>query len=155
MLALRRHVWLACGPNLLLFKGGKIGRSWRLESPILGLEASVPFLPCAVLARCEKGAAVFWHDALAGDVEMIAPELKRPRAVFLGNGTLVLLAGEGDGRGCDGLAVDIDRRGVHSAAQFYKMGGTPVALVATDRPDEFAIFDGTSEASIWRVPAGR
>ncbi len=37
MLALRAHVWLACGHNLRLFKGGKIARSWRLESPILGL----------------------------------------------------------------------------------------------------------------------
>ena len=155
MLALRRHVWLACGPNLLLFKGGIIECSWRLESPILGLEASAPFLPCAVVARCERGAAVFWHDAFSASVEMIAPELKRPRAVFLGNGTLILLAGESDGRGCDGRAVDLDRKGIHSEATFYKLGGTPLALVGTDRPDEFAVFDGTSEAQIWRVPVGR
>ena len=155
MLALREHVWLACGQNLQLFKGGKIARSWRLESPILGLGASAPFLPCAVVACCENGVAVFWHDALAADVEMIAPELTRPRAAFLGNGTLALLAGAGDGLGCDGRVVDLDRRGIHSEATFYKKGGVPLALTGTDRPDEFAIFDGTGEAQIWRVPVGR
>ena len=155
MLALRGQVWLACGVNLRLFKGGKIAHSWRLESPVLGLEASAPFLPCGVVARCANGAAVFWHDALSAEVEMIAQELTRPRAVFLGNGTLVLLAGESDGLGCDGRVVDIDRKGIHSEATFYKKGGVPLALVGTDRPDEFAVFDGTGAAEIWRVPVGR
>ncbi len=155
MLALRGHVWLAYGMNLLLFKGAKIERYWRLESPILGLEASVPFLPCAVVARCEWGAAVFWHDALADRVEMIASALECPRAVFLGNGTLILLGRARDGGGCDGWAIDIDRHGLHGEAKFHKAGGSPIALVGTDRSDEFAVFDGTDKVQIWTVAPER
>ena len=95
--------------------------------------------------------AVFWLDALSDHIEMIASHLTRPRALFLGNGALVLLAGESDGRGCEGVVVDIDRRGIHGEEKFYKNGAPPIGLVGTERPDDFAIFDGTDQAQIWRV----
>jgi len=151
MLALRLHVWISCGRNLILFKGGKIERTYQMESPIVGFEASAPFLACAVVARCEKGVAVFWLDALSDHVEMIASHLTRPRALFLGNGALVLLASESDGRGCEGVVVDIDRRGIHGEEKFYKNGAPPIGLIGTERPDDFAIFDGTDQAQIWRL----
>jgi hypothetical protein len=152
LLALGTHVWVACGPNLALLKSGRITHRWRLESPILGLEATAPFLASGIVARCEHGAAVFWHDTLSDHVEMIAHELHRPRAVFLGNGALVLLGMARDGRGCDGLVLDVDRRGIHGEAPFSKAGESPIALIGTDSPDEFAIFDGTNAAQIMRVP---
>jgi hypothetical protein len=151
LLALGTHIWLACGPNLALLKGGKIINRWRLESPILGLEPTAPFLSSGIVARCEYGAAAFWHEVLSGRVEMIAHELVRPRAVFLGNGTLVLLGMMRDGRGCDGLLLDINHRGIQGGAEFFKSGESPIALIGTDRPDEFAIFDGTNTAQIMRV----
>jgi len=151
LFSLRGHVWIACGPHLFLFKNGKMTRRWELESSILGFEASAPFLSCAVVARCEQGVAVFFLDALSDHVEMIASHLARPRAVFLGNGTLVLLAGTSDGRGCEGIVVDIDRRGIHSEEKFYKNGHPPIALIGTDRTDDFAVFDGSNSAEVWRV----
>jgi len=153
LLALRLHVWIAFGDTLLLFKGGRFERRWKLESPIVGLEASAPFLPGAIVARCEFGAAVFWHDALADDVQVIAANLKRPRCVFLGNGALILLSGISDGRGCEGLAVDLDRRAIYGERNFYKEGGTPIGLVSSDRPDECAFFDGTNQAQKLRLPS--
>lgn len=145
-----RHCTAEARPLQLPFKAERIECSWYLESPILSLEGVRAFSR-AVVACCERGVAVFWHDALAERAEMIAVELKRPRAVFLGNGTLVLLAGESDGRGCEGRVADIDRRGIQSEATFYRKGETPLALVAT----EFAVFDGTSEAAIWLLRVGR
>jgi hypothetical protein len=155
LLALGRNVWVACGPNLALLKRGRIVNQWRLESPILGLEATAPFLTSGIVARCEYGAAFFWHEALSERVEMIAHELPRPRAVFLGNGALVLLGMVRDGQGCDGLVLDVDRRGIHGETTFFKNGESPIALVGTDRPDEFAIFDGTNTAQIMQLPVKR
>lgn len=105
----------------------------------------------AVNAAWRSSGTMRWRSVR----RLIAVELKRPRAVFLGNGTLVLLAGESDGRGCEGRVANIDRRGIQSEATFYRKGETPLALVATDRTDEFAVFDGTSEAAIWLLRVGR
>ena len=154
LLALGTHVWVACGPNLALLKGGRIVKRWRLESPILGFEATAPFLTPGIVARCEQGAAVFWHEALSERVEMIAHQIHRPRAVFLRNGVLVLLGKNTthEGPASEGLVLDIDRRCIHGEATFFSPGESPIALIGTDRPDEFAIFDGTNSARIMRVP---
>jgi tetratricopeptide (TPR) repeat protein len=153
LLVLRAQAWLAINEHLLLLEGGKVSRSWRCETPIVGLEASAPFLPRGAVARCERGAAVFWADHLSAEVTMQASELNCPIVTFLGNGTLVLLSSVPAFGVFDGEVIDLDRRGVHSSAKFqWPNPQPPCALIATDRPDEFAIFTRDGEVQLFRVP---
>ena len=52
LLAMRTQLWIAFGRFLFLFEAaGKSPRRWVCETPIVGLEASAPFLASAVVAR--------------------------------------------------------------------------------------------------------
>jgi hypothetical protein len=155
MLAMRAQLWIAFGRHLFLFEGtGRAPRRWDCESTIIGLEPSAPLLTGAVVARCTNGVAVFWCDHSGDHVEVLAPLLERPFAVFLGNGALVVMSSIERPGGYMGEVIDLDRRGVHSRAEFFWQGGEPVALVGAARQDHFAIFTRAGEVQVKRVPAG-
>lgn len=156
ILALGPCVWVALGQHLFRCNGDhRKPRHWRCESPILGLEPSAPFLPRAAVARCARGAAVFWFDQPGGDPEMLAADLVKPLATFLRNGTLVLLSSTESPGGFAGQVIDLDRRGVHGTTDFTWSGERPVALIATDAPGSFAIFTHTGEVTVYQIPAAK
>jgi tetratricopeptide (TPR) repeat protein len=151
MLALETRVWVALGRELLLFHSGREVWRSRCESPIIGLEASAPFLPRAAVARCSRGVAVFWADHPLAGGEMLATNLVGPRAVWLRNGALVLLSSVATPGGFAGQVIDLDRRGIHSATDFVWSGASPIALVATDVPNGFAIFTHAGEVHLHEI----
>jgi tetratricopeptide (TPR) repeat protein len=152
MLAMGTQVWMAFDSQLFLFECEVRPRHWRCEAPIVGLEPSAPLLARAVVARCAHGAAVFWADQPDQTVEMLAADLGAPLAAAVGNGSLVLLATVAGPGGFSGRVFDLDRRGVSSSADFSWEGAWPVALVATNLPNEFAIFTQDGEVTIMAVP---
>ncbi len=153
MLALRSQVWIAVGRRLHLFNGRKAPHTWEFETECLGLGSSAPFLARAIVAACRQGAVVFWPENLEKSPETVGFDLESPTAAFLGNGLLVLLAtGSGPDGHFAGQVIDLDRRGVLSAADFTWRGGQPAAVIATDVPNEFAIFTVTGETHIHRAP---
>lgn len=152
LLARGTHVWMAFDRHLFLFDGGKNSNHWVCETPIIGLEASAPHLARAVVARCVYGAAVFWLDHRSSNAEMLATSLVSPYAAFLGNGTLVLLSSSGESAQFAGQILDLDRRGIHSTADFSYRGEWPAGITATDRADCFAIFTHAGAVHLHRVP---
>ena len=154
ILALGSRVWVSLDRHLFLIDQSKRRNYWRCESPIIGLEPTAPFLPCGVVARCEHGASVFWSDEPAASGEMLASDISAPLAVFLGNGTLVLLSSVAGPGGFAGQVLDLDRHHIHSTADFTWTGAWPVALVAADAPYSFAIFTRTGEVQILGITTG-
>lgn len=153
MLAVRSQLWIAFGRHLFLFEAaGRAPRRWVCESTIIGLEPSAPLLASAVVARCMRGVAVFWCDHSGDHVEVLAPELERPFAVFLGNGALVAFSSVERPGGYQGEVIDVDRRGVHSRAEFFWQGDEPAGMVGAARQDQFAIFTRRGEVEVKRVP---
>jgi hypothetical protein len=152
MIVLRTDVWLAIGSHLFLVAGGAVQRHWQCESNIVGLVASPPFLPRGVVAHCAWGVAVFWHENLQDEIQMLASDYERPLATFLGNGMLVLIDRSETNIACSGRVFDLDRRGIHGSINFtIPDRRQAVGLVATDQPDEFAVFFVDSTVQIWTV----
>ena len=151
MLALRHRVWVSIERHIFLFDGTEMLNHWSCESPVIGLEATAPFLPRGIVARCEQGAAVFWSDEPAASGEMLASALVAPLATFLGNGTLVLLSSVAGPGGFAGQVLDLDRHRIHSTADFTWSGAWPVALIAADTPYAFAIFTRSGEVQLHGV----
>jgi hypothetical protein len=153
MLAIRSQVWIALGHHLFRFdEPRKPAQHWECESPILRLEPSAPFLTRALVARCAQGVAVFWCDQLKDHVEMLASDLAEPFCAWLGNGMLALLSSQEGPDGYSGRIIDLDRRGVHSEANFSWKEGSPAGLVALPRPDAFAVFTREGKVQIFHVP---
>ena len=150
MLAMRSQVWIAVASKLYCFSGSQTWKEWNFEEEIFGLEQSSPFLSRAIVVRCKNGAAVFWADQLSGAPEIIATNLIAPLAAFLRNGSLVLLSTSAGPEGFPGRVIDLDRRGIHSTADFAWNGDWPVGLVATDQPDGFAIFTKYGAVAVFR-----
>jgi hypothetical protein len=140
MLAMRSNLWIAVRRKLYCFSGNSTWKEWNFEGEIFGLEQSSPFLSRAIAVRCSTGAAVFWADHISATPEIISSKLIAPLAAFLRNGSLVLLSTSAGPEGFPGQVIDLDRRGIHSTADFTWKGDWPAALVATDQPGGFAIF---------------
>ncbi|HEV7406104.1 MAG TPA: hypothetical protein VGO11_24370 [Chthoniobacteraceae bacterium] len=155
LLALQAHVWVALGRHVFLFGSGREPRRWACEFPIIGLEPSAPFLPRAALARCTRGACVFWADQPQADPEMLAAELVAPHAAFLRNGAVVLLSTGANPGGFAGRVLDLDRRGLHGATEFTWPDDYPQALTGTDTPAGFAIFTRAGEVHVHNVPSAK
>lgn len=154
MQAMRSQLWVAFGRHLFVFaRPGQVARHWVCETAIHHLEASAPLLASAVIARCEMGAAIFWCDDMNDRVEMIGSDLRAPFAASLGNGVIVLLSSHEGPDGYAGLVIDIDRRGIHSQAEFSWKGDRPAGVVATDRQDMFAVFTFEGVVQLLSVPS--
>jgi hypothetical protein len=142
----RETLWLATGKQLFVFRGEKLHGRLQVETDILSLAASAPFLPRCVVARLRRGVALHWATSPVEDAETVCPELPGPLTAFTADGTLILLSGA-EGRICDARPATRPQ-----VREFTMLRGDPIAVTGAAGKDQFAVFWQGGQVQVYRVP---
>ena len=137
------RVALGYGRHLLVMDGQKTIRLSELGGRVLALLASPPANPGWV-ALLDQGAVFIAADTLATTI--LDEQMAMPKGAFLGEGSLVLVAGE------EGRVFRVEPGAAFPVAWFPFERGEWLALVSAAHPREFATCSAVGTWQRWQLP---
>ena len=99
-----------------------------------------------ILATFDQGGAIFWDDYDSEHIASFATELTNPLATFTPRGWLAVV-GSGEY-----LVYATHERQITARAGGIVVGQEPIAIVATDHADQFAIADVAGNVVVMQMP---
>ena len=144
LLARATNIYLGLGDELLVWKDGQTRTVATLPLPITSLAGSMPHTRPRIVATLERGVALV--GVLGGvSVEIVANDMESPVATLTPGGRLIAADAHK-------IEVYIAERGrlvlLASTKNFH---GQPIAVVATDHADRFAVCDYDGHVSVMEL----
>lgn len=148
MHARNENVYVGLGEQIAVLKKDDEFRFIEMPGFIRTLSGSAMHTRTRVLATFERGGAVFWDDYDSGHIETFATEMPAPLAAFTQRGWLAVAAkNEYCVYGAHDRRLEVKAAGI-------VVGDEPIAVVATDHADQFAICDGAGNVVVMQMPLG-
>lgn len=141
----QEKVALGYGQHLLVMDGQRAIRMCELGGRVLALLASPLPLSPGWVALLDQGAVFVAADTLA--VTTLDEQMSMPKGAFLGDGRLVLIAGE------EGRVFQFGNGTIFPTAWFPFPSGERLALVTAAYPGEFASCNPEGVFQRWQVPS--
>ena len=135
---------VGCSDRLLLRQGESEWKELVFGSRITGLVPTPALARAGCAVQLESGAALVWPDWLSSE-QTVFTDLANPLVAFTRQGTAVMVS-RGDRRG---RLFEIIRGEARAAADFDGVGDKPVALLATDEREAFAIVDENGSVHLY------
>jgi hypothetical protein len=149
MWAFRQQVLVAQGDQLLIVGGNQEAvRSETLPGEVRRLCGTPWHRRPRAAALFARGAALLWHDGDAERMQYLADDLAAPAAAFTAAGYLVIAADN-----CFEV-YDTETPPAKLIGRRDGTGSNPVAVLATSRPEQFAILSSDGWLRIYRGPEG-
>ncbi len=148
MHARKENIYVGLGEQLVILKPENEFRIVEMPGFIRTLSGSAMHTRTRILATFERGGAIFWDDYDAGHIESFATEMTSPLAAFTQRGWLAVAA-----RNEYSVYGTQDRRLAVKAAGII-VGQEPIAVVATDHADQFAVCDNVGNVVVLEMPIG-
>ncbi len=138
------RVYLAAGDHLVTVRPDRGIVPTEMPATILSLTASAPFSRTRLAATFAVGGAVFWDEADAGEIRPFATDLVQPVAGFI-RGEKLVAAAAGQ---CE--VYHTAGRNVRLETRFDHGGGSPLAVLATARANQFALMMTDGRVLVYR-----
>jgi len=135
---------VALGNRLVIYHGNGLLTQLTLPDQVVRLHPTLPHTRLGVVIALEHGAILHWVGSR--DWLEVDRDLPAPFCAFVPRGPLVLVSGS------RGLILEVDRRGLCSAARFEPACRTPVGVVSMMSPGGFALFDAGGEVVVYQMP---
>lgn len=146
LLSRNQRVYVAIG-NVLHLIGGHAPQQIELPDNVCRLSGSAVHSRPRVAAVFDRGGIVLWDDHEVQRIEAFGKELESPQAIFTQHGRLVVAAKDE----CQVYQTQ-DRKLIFKAIG-PGSATPPIAVMATDHAQRYAVCDSEGRVAVYGIPA--